>query len=120
MAYSERSTQSPVSISSPTQSFSESRRSTSRDDTAIDENDVVQGRIFWLPQKEELPSRAVRRAHGKGAVEEGIYNHPVVVISRPADEPNVVHFHLVRIEKGRRWISTHCERDHIFPRQETS
>jgi hypothetical protein len=35
--------------------------------------DVVPGRILWLPLREMLPERAVRRAHGKGAVEDGIY-----------------------------------------------
>jgi hypothetical protein len=50
---------------------------------------------MWLPALEDLPERAVRRAHGKGAVEEGIYNHPVVVVSRPLDDERCVHFHLV-------------------------
>jgi len=62
----------------------------------VDDSDVTQGTVFWLPAKEDLPERAVRRAHGKGAVEEGIYNHPVVAISRPSDESHTVHFHLVR------------------------
>lgn len=61
----------------------------------VESKDIVQGRVLWLPQKHELPEKAVRRAHGKGAVEEGIYNHPVVIISRPEEEPNIVHFHLV-------------------------
>lgn len=60
-----------------------------------DDIGIEQGRIMWLPAFESLPERAVRRAHGKGAVEEGIYNHPVVVVSRPHDEEQSVHFHLV-------------------------
>ena len=56
---------------------------------------VAQGRIMWLPAMEDLPERAVRRAHGKGTVEKGIYNHPVVVVSRPLDDERCVHFHLV-------------------------
>jgi hypothetical protein len=72
-----------------------------RIEEAAAEEDVVQGRIFWLPAKEELPFKAVRRAHGKGAVEEGIYNHPIVAISRPAEEPTLVHFHLVRKSQTR-------------------
>ncbi|KAF2127347.1 hypothetical protein P153DRAFT_268634, partial [Dothidotthia symphoricarpi CBS 119687] len=68
----------------------------------LDERDVVQGRVFWLPSREELPERAVRRAHGKGAIEEGIYNHPVVVVSRPAEEDNVVHFHLITSLQGKK------------------
>jgi hypothetical protein len=60
-----------------------------------DDHGIVQGRIMWLPGAENLPERAVRRAHGKGAVEDGIYNHPVVIVSRPADDEQTVHFHLV-------------------------
>lgn len=71
------------------------RASTQKEVKRIDEGDLVLGRVFWLPPKEELPPRAVRRAHGKGAVEEGIYNHPVVVISRPAEEPQLIYFHIV-------------------------
>lgn len=73
------------------------RASTQRELKRVDEADLVLGRVFWLPPKEELPPRAVRRAHGKGAVEEGIYNHPIVVISRPAEEPEAVHFQIVRL-----------------------
>ncbi|KAH7401639.1 hypothetical protein BKA66DRAFT_405510, partial [Pyrenochaeta sp. MPI-SDFR-AT-0127] len=57
---------------------------------------------FRLPSKEELPERAVRRAHGKGAVEEGIYNHPVVVISKPVEESHLVHFHLITSLQGKK------------------
>lgn len=60
-----------------------------------EEVEIAQGRIMWLPPVEDLPERAVRRAHGKGAVEDAIYNHPVVVVSRPLDDEQVVHFHLV-------------------------
>jgi len=67
------------------------------DGKQVEGDDVVQGRIFWLPPKAELPEKAVRRAHGKGVVEEGIYNHPVVVVSRPDGDRSIVHFHLVRI-----------------------
>ena len=57
--------------------------------------EIAQGRIMWLPPVEDLPERAVRRAHGKGAVEDAIHNHPVVVVSRPLEDEQVVHFHLV-------------------------
>ncbi|KAF3007782.1 hypothetical protein E8E13_010299 [Curvularia kusanoi] len=63
---------------------------------------IAQGRIMWLPAMEDLPERAVRRAHGKGAVEEGIYNHPVVVVSRPLDDERCVHFHLITSLQGKR------------------
>lgn len=59
------------------------------------EHGIAQGRIMWLPAAEDLPERAVRRAHGKGAVEDGIYNHPVVIVSRPAEDEKAAHFHLV-------------------------
>ncbi|KAF2185644.1 hypothetical protein K469DRAFT_726731 [Zopfia rhizophila CBS 207.26] len=68
----------------------------------LDESEIVQGRILWLPPKEELPEKAVRRAHGKGAVEEGIHNHPVVVISRPTHESSVVHFHIITSFQGKK------------------
>jgi hypothetical protein len=60
-----------------------------------DDHGIAQGRIMWLPAAEDLPERAVRRAHGKGAVEDGIYNHPVVIVSRPVEDKQSVHFHLV-------------------------
>ncbi|KAF1940182.1 hypothetical protein EJ02DRAFT_350543 [Clathrospora elynae] len=64
--------------------------------------DAVQGRVLWLPLKEELPHCAVKRAHGKGAVEDGIYGHPVVVISRPVDEKHAIHFHLITSLQGKK------------------
>jgi hypothetical protein len=66
-----------------------------KEEKPLRDDEVVQGQIFWLPPREELPEKAVRKAHGKGMVEEGIYNHPVVVISRPANDKDMVHFHLV-------------------------
>jgi hypothetical protein len=65
---------------------------TERVERLVVDTDVVPGRILWLPSREELPERAVRRAHGKGAVEDGIYQHPVVVVAKIA---SVVHFQLV-------------------------
>ncbi|KZM20702.1 uncharacterized protein EKO05_0007193 [Ascochyta rabiei] len=67
-----------------------------------DNVEVAQGRIMWLPSVEGLPERAVRRAHGKGVVEDGIYNHPVVVVSRPLDDERVVHFHLITSLHGKK------------------
>ncbi|KAF1993122.1 hypothetical protein P154DRAFT_389322, partial [Amniculicola lignicola CBS 123094] len=68
----------------------------------VNEREVVQGKILWLPMRDELPEKAVRRAHGKGAVEEGVYNHPVVIISRPEDDTRVVHFHVVTSFQGKK------------------
>ncbi|PVH93886.1 hypothetical protein DM02DRAFT_482377, partial [Periconia macrospinosa] len=78
------------------------RHATQADLKRVNESDVVQGRLFWLPPKDELHPRAVRRAHGKGAVEEGIYNHPIVVISRPAGESHAVHFQIITSFQGKR------------------
>ena len=94
------------------------RASTQKDITRVDEADVAIGRVFWLPPKEELPPRAVRRAHGKGAVEEGIYNHPVVVISQPAEEPECIHFHIVRTEPSHPHRKLYSPiQGHFIPRQ---
>jgi hypothetical protein len=71
------------------------RSQTEGGDRKVDETLVTQGTVLWLPAKEDLPERAVRRAHGKGAIEEGIFNHPIVVVSRPRDESHIIHFHLV-------------------------
>jgi hypothetical protein len=73
------------------------RAKTERNEINFDHIHASQGKVLWLPAKEDLPERAVRRAHGKGAIEEGIYNHPVVVVSHPHEESQVVHFHLVSI-----------------------
>jgi hypothetical protein len=67
----------------------------------IEERDIVPGRIFYLPPRKELPGRAVRRVTGYGSIDEGTYSHPVVVVSRPADEGHLVHFQLVRISRYR-------------------
>jgi hypothetical protein len=58
----------------------------------------IQGKIFFLPAREELPYRAIKTVRpraDKGRVEGGVYNHPVVVISQPYDEDDMVHFHPV-------------------------
>ena len=83
-------------------SFHTRRSSCQQDDSVLEDEDVVQGRILWLPPKDKLPSRAVKRAHGKRGVEEGIFNHPIVVISRPEDEPTVVYFHIVTSFGGKK------------------
>lgn len=80
---------------SPVKAFYTRRSSCQPDDRLLLDNEVVQGRILWLPPKDQLPPKAVKRAHGKGIVDEGIFNHPVVVISRPVDEVDMVHFHIV-------------------------
>ena len=74
---------------------------------------VAEGRIMWLPAMEDLPERAVRRAHGKGAVEEGIYNHPVVVVSRPLEDERCVHFHLVSFWSQMRRMPLIPPRSHL-------
>lgn len=120
MAYQDGSNSPYFANPSPTSTSSERRWSLSqRDEKGVNEQDLVQGRILWLPPKHELPVKAVRRAHGKGAVEEGIYNHPVVIISRPADDKDTIHFHLVSsgFRRGRQGC-THKAADNIISRQE--
>jgi hypothetical protein len=58
---------------------------------SVQESEVVQGRIFYLPSKEDLPEGAVRIGHGKPD-KKGAYNHPLVIVSRPEKQKNVAHF----------------------------
>jgi hypothetical protein len=58
-------------------------------------NYVVPGRILWLPAKDELPRNAIRAIKGSRCLAEFGYETPVVVISRPADDGDVAHFHCV-------------------------
>lgn len=62
---------------------------------SIYEDELVQGRIFWLPRRDQLPPKSVCRAQGRQPVDELIYDHPVIIVSHPAEEPNIVHFHVV-------------------------
>ncbi|PSN68657.1 hypothetical protein BS50DRAFT_490093 [Corynespora cassiicola Philippines] len=84
-----------------TPSSTPTRASEQKERKKIYDEAVKQGRIFWLPRECDLPERAVRRAHGKGAVEKGIHNHPVVIISRPSDMDHVVHFHVITSFQGK-------------------
>lgn len=63
--------------------------------SAAEDADVVQGRIFWLPVEEDLPKGAVERVHSKGFVE-GVYGHPVVIVSRPAVDSHTADFQIVK------------------------
>ncbi|KAF2833978.1 hypothetical protein CC86DRAFT_390037 [Ophiobolus disseminans] len=82
--------------------YSLDRAATEKVVRCVDNSNLTQGKVFWLPAKENLPERAVKRAHGKGAVEEGIYNHPVVAVSQPSDDSRTVHFHLITSFQGKR------------------
>ncbi|KAF2801420.1 uncharacterized protein BDZ99DRAFT_355642, partial [Mytilinidion resinicola] len=60
------------------------------------------GRILWLPPFEEVPTGAVQRVRGKGPVDEKMFNHPVVICSRPWEASkgqdiygSMVHFHVI-------------------------
>ncbi|KAK8218665.1 hypothetical protein IWZ01DRAFT_538254 [Phyllosticta capitalensis] len=54
-------------------------------DDSIGSPDIVIGRILWLPSIAELPKNAVQQAHPKAeAAADDVYNHPVVVCSRPS------------------------------------
>lgn len=72
-----------------------------RTERVVEDRHITQGAIFFLPAEKDLPRNAVRRAHGKGRIEDKIHDHPVVVISRPASETNIVHFHLITSLKGK-------------------
>ncbi|KAF2491256.1 hypothetical protein BU16DRAFT_543491 [Lophium mytilinum] len=68
----------------------------------IKSQDAVAGRILWLPPFVEVPAGAVERVRGKGPVDEKMFNHPVVVCSRPwsASEGqdslgSRAHFHII-------------------------
>ena len=64
--------------------------------SAAEDADVVQGRIFWLPAEKDLPKGAVERVHGKGVVED-VYGHAVVIVSRPAEDSHEAHFQIVSL-----------------------
>lgn len=68
----------------------------------VTSEDVVQGQILFLPPFHETPENSVRRVFGKGPVDEGIFDHPVVICSRPADEEDVVHFCMVTSFRGKK------------------
>lgn len=68
--------------------------------TRIDGSDVIKGRILWLPRKDELPKDAVKRAKGRRKVDDGVYDHPVVIVSRPKDDDRMAHFHPVSLSSS--------------------
>lgn len=78
------------------------RATTEEPERRVEDGDVHQGRIFWLPSKDDLPKGAVKRVRGKGAIEEGIYCHPVVVVSRPAENSRLAHIQLITSLQGKR------------------
>ncbi|KAH9876344.1 hypothetical protein J1614_004223 [Plenodomus biglobosus] len=63
-----------------------------------EENDILPGRIFWLPTEKELPEQVVRPAYGKGPIDDGIYSHPLVITSRTVDGGHSAHFQLVSLQ----------------------
>lgn len=80
------------------------RATAEESERTVEDGDVQQGRIFWLPSKDDLPKGTVRRVRGKGAIEEGIYCHPVVIVSRPVENGNLVQFQLVSIATLRSFV----------------
>jgi len=77
----------------------------------VTSEDVAQGRILFLPPFHETPGNSVQRVFGKGPVDEGMFDRPVVICSRPADEGGVVHFHIVSSLAGRR---TSCKERKVW------
>jgi hypothetical protein len=51
--------------------------------------------FLWLPTKEDLPERAVRRALWKSAIEGDVLNHSIVLPSSPRTGSHIIHVHLV-------------------------
>ncbi|RMZ69480.1 hypothetical protein GMOD_00006296 [Pyrenophora seminiperda CCB06] len=80
----------------------------------IEDADVPQGQIFWLPEEQELPKGAVTRTHGKGIVEEGIYGRPVVVVSRPAGDSHSVHVQLISSLQGKALSQAYNKRSSAY------
>jgi hypothetical protein len=80
----------------------------------LDDDHAFQGQVLWLPAKSELIKDAVKRAHGKGPVEGGIYDHPVVVVSRPLGDSREVHFYVVSTSPMKRMYGLlTCRRLHL-------
>jgi hypothetical protein len=70
----------------------------------VNESEVVPGATFYLPAKDELPPDAVlpvlvkpptNTKNSKEFAASGFYNRHVVIVSRPADEEGMIHFHNV-------------------------
>lgn len=69
--------------------------------------DIEQGRILWLPPTVRLV-KAIIEGNGRPRFPQVIksnpealpsdnhYDHPIVVLSRPADDPETMHFAVVR------------------------
>jgi hypothetical protein len=71
--------------------------------TTITSADVQQGRILWLARKPDtlatlrnqgivLADPVVSATHPEITAEDGLYGHPILVVSRPSTDPNVIHF----------------------------
>lgn len=59
--------------------------------------DVRQGTILWLPSYDEIVNNqdSVSDVIWGGACDPAVYNHPILVLSRPAVAPDTIHFLLV-------------------------
>ncbi|OCL01424.1 hypothetical protein AOQ84DRAFT_254469, partial [Glonium stellatum] len=71
----------------------------------VTSEDVVQGRILFLPPFYETPANLVQRVFGKGPIDQGMFDHPVVICSRPVDErdsDDIVHFHIITSFRGKK------------------
>jgi len=88
----------------------------------ITSQDVVQGAILWLPPK--LRTVEVLESHGlashqpitnltwkNNVPEDAFYDHPILVVSRPANKTNRIHF--VPVNPGTKLH--YCVRTNIPP-----
>ena len=94
-------------------------------DAAVTSDDVEQGRILWLPPLEEVLSTSSSRGQQAPVVEvargtnpsPNMYNHPIVVFSRPAREPDVIYFLCVSILESYSTVTISLNRN---PRSQVS
>lgn len=77
-------------------------------ESALSSEDVVQGRILWLPEPHEIYGEsgasnwvADDAKARQDAIPMEVYGHPVLVISRPAIEPHVTQFLVLTSNRGR-------------------
>ena len=96
----------------------------------LDSGDVVQGKILWLPDLSKIKAlRETRGASPRHEIKDWVYpdhepsldflDRPVVLLSRPESEPDLVYFQTVSIAPLSSCLS-HTKSDvlaHVFRRK---
>jgi hypothetical protein len=62
---------------------------------------ITQGVLLWLPPTVPETGPGVYSVPGKEAPPVKMFGHPILVISRPRERPNKIHFLSVRLSKRR-------------------